>query len=81
MAISETVLILAGGTAVLAIVSQGWSRAQIRKTLEEPRGEIGGSKRQHLLVRIDLSGGPCSLGTREHACIGERDQGYGAPSD
>ena len=50
-----------------------------RKSLKQSRGEVGGAEPHHLLVRIDRRAHPGRVGARQHAGVGERDHGDGAP--
>ena len=52
-----------------------------RKALEEAGGQVGGAETDHLLVRIDVGARPRRVAARQHAGVGEGDQGDRAAAD
>src|SRR5512139_453550 len=48
-----------------------------RKALEEPGGEVGGAEPDHLLVGVDVAAGLRRVDAREHAGVGEGNEGDG----
>ena len=52
-----------------------------REALKKAGCQVGGAEPDHLLVGIDLGAQSCRIGPRQHAGVGERDQGDGAAAD